>query len=124
MNDTSPMIAPWRQWLRKSRLLVLFELALVAGVFIADEHHLVFFSKTPYLLALGWLSIAARGIGWRDLGLRLDGTWLRPVLIGIAAGALMEALELFVTQPLLVASMFNLVVLEVLFILGYSPGRQ
>lgn len=100
MNDTT--LAPRPRKLRDSRLLILFEFILVAAVFVADEHHLIYFSKTPYLLALGWLSMAARGIGWRDLGLHFDPAWPRLVLIGIAAGVAMEALELFVTQPLLV----------------------
>ncbi|HSP05701.1 MAG TPA: type II CAAX endopeptidase family protein, partial [Acidobacteriota bacterium] len=95
-------LATWRQRLRDSRFLIVFEFLLVAAVFIADEHHLIYFSKTPYLLALGWLSMAVRGISWRDVGLHLETGWLRLVVIGIAAGVAMEGLELFVTQPLLV----------------------
>ena len=102
MNDKSLPIASWRQWFRGSRFSVLIDLALVAAVFLADEHHFIFLSKTPYLLAIGWLSMAARGICWQDVGLRFDGGRLRPVVIGMAAGAAMEALELFVTQPVLV----------------------
>jgi Amidohydrolase family len=55
-----------------------------------------------YLLALGWLSIAVRGVRWQDLGLRLGPGWRRHLLFGFAAGLAIEALELFVTQPLLV----------------------
>ena len=96
-------VTQMRMRLRNSRLLIAVEFALIAAVFIADEHHLIYVSKTPYLLALGWLSLLARGIGWRDLGLRIPPGWQRLLLMGIAAGVLMEGLELFVTQPLLVA---------------------
>jgi hypothetical protein len=83
------------------------DLALVAGVFVADSHHLIVFSKTPYVLAIGWLSMAARGINWRDVGLSIDGGWLRSFGIGVGAGAAMEALALFVTQPLVVGATGN-----------------
>jgi len=92
----------WRQWFRDSRFSVLVDLSLVAAIFFADAHHLIYFSKTPYLLTLGWVSMAVRGISWRDAGLRIDDGLLRAILMGIAAGAVMEALELFVTQPVLV----------------------
>ena len=103
MSETIRTIAPWRQQLRDSRILILLECACVAAVFVADQYHHIYFSKTPYLLALGWLSMAVRGVRWRDVGLRIDPRWKRLVLIGIAAGVAMEALELFVTQPLLVS---------------------
>jgi membrane protease YdiL (CAAX protease family) len=95
-------IAPWRQRLRDSRLLIVLELAMVAAVYVADQRHLIYFSKVPYLLALGWISMAVRGVRWRDLGLRLDPRWMMLLFAGLIAGVAMEALELFVTQPLLV----------------------
>jgi membrane protease YdiL (CAAX protease family) len=101
MNDTARALSSWRQALCDSRLLIFCEIALVASVFIADQHHLILFSKTPYLLVLGWLSMWLRGVRWRDIGLRLKPNWTRLVLAGILAGVAMEALELFVTQPLL-----------------------
>jgi membrane protease YdiL (CAAX protease family) len=95
-------LTTWRQQFRDNRLLVVVDLLLVAAVFVADQHHLIFFSKTPYLLAIGWISMSIRGIGWRDLGFRGSPRW--PVLLaaGVAVGLAMEALELFATQPLLV----------------------
>ena len=102
MNETARILSPWRQRLRQSRLLIVLELALIAAVFVADEYKLIFLSKTPYLLALGWASLAIRGENWRDVGLRIPPAWPRLVLIGIGAGVFMELLELFVTQPLLV----------------------
>lgn len=102
MNESGRILAPWRLRLQHSRWLIVVELALIAAVFVADEYHMIFLSKTPYLLALGWASLAIRGESWRDVGLRIPPTWPRLVLIGIGAGVFMELLELFVTQPLLV----------------------
>jgi len=103
MSDSMRVVAPWRMELQKSRLLVLFELALVAAVFVADEYGWIYFSKTPYLLALGWISMYVRGVSWRDVGLHRERGFMRMILIGLAAGLLFEGLELFVTQPVFVA---------------------
>jgi uncharacterized protein len=94
---------PWRQRLQESPWVITAELTLIAAVFAADAYHLILFSKTPYLLALGWLSMRLRGQRWRDIGLSFPPNWRRLLLIGIAAGIAMELLELFATQPLLVA---------------------
>lgn len=92
-----------RARLRQSKLLILFELAVLAAIFAADEYGLIYISKTLYLLAFAWLSLAVRGVRWRDLGFRLTPGWPRLVLIGVLAGFAMSALELLVTQPLLVS---------------------
>ena len=97
------MTTGWRAGLTASRWLVVVELGLVAAVFIADANHLIVFSKTPYLLALAWVSLALRGGRWRDLGMTAGPAWRRWLLVGLAAGIAMEALELFVTQPALTA---------------------
>lgn len=94
---------PKLQHLRESRWLIVIEILLVVAVFVADEYQLIFFSKTPYLLALGWTSMAIRGIRWKDLGLGLAPGWPRLVLIGVVAGIALQAQEFFVTQPILVA---------------------
>jgi uncharacterized protein len=102
VSDAGPLI-PWRLRLRESRLLLLLELALIAALFLADwRHHIYYFSKTPYLLALGWLSLWLRGIPWRDVGFCVPPRWKRLLTLGVVAGVVMEALELFVTQPILV----------------------
>jgi len=66
-------------------LLILGELALVAAVFVADRQ-LIPLSKTPFLLALGWLSLRIRGLRWRDLGLVRFRSWPTTLAIGAAAG--------------------------------------
>lgn len=88
----------WRQ----SKWLAIAELVVVALIFYADFRHLLFFSKTPYLLLFAWLSLWVRRLRWRDVGLSIFRDWKTTLAWGIAAGVLMEAFELFVSQPLLV----------------------
>ena len=93
-----------RARLRQSRILILVELALVAAIFLADQPglHLIVFSKTLYLLALACASLLARGLWWGSIGFRLDRNLPAWILIGVIGGALIEAQELYLTQPLLV----------------------
>ena len=88
--------------LAHSDALFLAEAGLVVAIFVADFNGLIILSKTPYLLVLGALSLWARGVRWRDLGLELTPRWRRLLVIGLGAGAAMSAMELLVTQPLLV----------------------
>ena len=91
-------VAGWRQ----SKWLAVAELAIVVLIYVADARHLIFFSKTPYLLAFGWISLRVRGLRWRDVGLTRYRNWARTLLLGLGAGLLMEGIELFLTQPFLV----------------------
>ncbi len=99
---TTPSLASWRRALRDGRIYALFEVAIIALVFLADQRHLIYLSKTPYLLALGWLSLWVRGFTWRSVGFSAPPNGWRAVRFGLLAGLAIEALELFVTQPLLV----------------------
>lgn len=87
---------------RHSKWLIPVELALVSLVFVADAHHLIPVSKTPFLLLLAWGSLRLRGLRWRDMGLSRYRDWRTTLLLGIGSGVLMELIELFVTQPLLI----------------------
>src|SRR3977135_3324944 len=86
---------------RDSLGLLLVEIVLVAGLFVADVYHHIYVSKTPYLFLLGWASLRLRGMRWKDVGFARPRSWGKAVLVGIAVGLGMEVLELFVTQPLL-----------------------
>ena len=85
---------------RHSKWPLLVELALVAAIFLADRYLPV--SKTPYLLAVGWVSLWLRRVGWRGVGFSRYRSWPLTLALGAAVGILMEAFELFLSQPLLV----------------------
>ena len=78
------------------------ELVVVVLIFVADARHLIPLSKTPFLLLLGWLSLWLRKISWRGVGLKLYRSWKTSIVLGVAAGVLLELIELFITQPILV----------------------
>jgi uncharacterized protein len=90
--------ASWRQ----SRWLALVEFAIFALIFLADKKHLIPVSETPFLLVFGWISLRVRGLRWRDVGLTRNRSWPLVLALGVGAGLLMEAFELFVSQPLLI----------------------
>ena len=103
-NQAVPQSAPAgrsRGW-RQSKWLIVAELVTVALIFVADAHHLIPLSKTLFLLAFGWISLRLRGLRWRDVGLTRFRTWAITISIGVVAGILLEAFELFVSQPILV----------------------
>jgi uncharacterized protein len=100
MRDSN---SAWRQRLRASRWLIVLEMTLIASVFVADAYHHIYLSKTPYFIALGWISLTLRGQRWREVGLSIPANWRRLLWVGLLLGGAMELLELFATQPLLVA---------------------
>lgn len=85
---------------RLSHWLAYLELAIVCGIFVADQCKMVPFSTTPFILTLGWMSLRLRGLRWRDVGLTLPQGWWRTLVIGTVAGVAMETFALFVTEPL------------------------
>jgi uncharacterized protein len=92
---------PTTGW-RHSRWLILGEFVVVGLIFIADWKRLIPFSKTPFLLLFGWLSLRLRKLGWRGIGFNLYRSWTVTLLLGIAGGLAIEGFELFVSHPLLV----------------------
>ncbi len=90
--------------LRDSRVLIVLELIAFAGVYVADHaYHRVWLSETFWLFALGVLSLMVRGVNWSEIGWRFGrGVWLM-VGIGLVGGGLIEAQELYFTQPMLIA---------------------
>jgi membrane protease YdiL (CAAX protease family) len=97
-QETIPGTPDWRS----SRWLAMCEFALVILIFVAAYHHLIFFSKTPYLLALGWISLWLRGKRWKNVGLKRFRDWRTTLALECAAGIVLEILELFVTQPVII----------------------
>ena len=86
---------------RDSVWLVVAEFFIVAALYVADVYRLVPISKTIFLFALGWLSLRLRGSGWASVGLARPRNWPRAIALGLAAGAVLLFLELFVSYPLL-----------------------
>jgi uncharacterized protein len=97
-RETGNRGANWRQ----SKWLAVGELVVVALIFVADFKHRIIFSKTPYILLFGWISLRVRKLRWHDVGLSRFRNWKTTFGLGIAAGLALEGLELFVTQPFLV----------------------
>ncbi len=88
----------WRQ----SKWLILVELIVVALIFVADERKLIPLSKTPFLLVFAWLSLRVRKLRWSDIGLSRFRSWPITLGAGVGVGLLLEAFQLFMSQPLLV----------------------
>jgi hypothetical protein len=77
------------------------EMALVAALMAGDFYGVVPVSSTPFLILMGWISLRLRGLRWRDVGFARPARWRRAILVGIAAGVVMELFSTFVTVPLL-----------------------
>ena len=97
-RETPNLTYGWRQ----SKWLVLIEILVVILVFVADALHWIPVSKTPFLLAFAWLSLRLRKLRWRDVGLSRYRSWPITLAAGVGVGLLLEAFQLFVSQPILV----------------------
>src|SRR2546425_6006768 len=86
---------------RDSKWLILVEFVLVAGVYVARQHHILKFSATPYLLLLAWISLRLRRVQWKEIGFARYRSWATTLLLGIAGGVGLEFFDLFGKQPLL-----------------------
>src|SRR5215510_3465190 len=89
-----------RTW-RDSGWLVLVEFALVIGVYVARQDHILKVSATPYLFLLAWISLRLRRVQWKQIGFTRYGTWAATLLLGVAYGVGLELFDLFGKQPLL-----------------------
>jgi membrane protease YdiL (CAAX protease family) len=93
---------------QQGRLVVAAEFVAFAGIYLADWTHHIYLSKTLYLLVLAWLSLRLRNVPWRELGFALFRNWPTTLVLGIVAGACIEALELFCTQPFLAGLFYEM----------------
>ena len=101
-NSTeTPTTSSLKSW-RDSKWFAFLEILIVALIFYADHRKLIPISKTPELLLVGWISLRARTLRWRDVGLTRYRSWPVTVAFGVALGAALEGFQLLVTQPLLV----------------------
>jgi membrane protease YdiL (CAAX protease family) len=95
--ESRPPASGWRA----SRWLAVFELVIVVSLVVADTQGLVFFSKTPFYLVLGWVSLRLRGVGWRGVGFSVPKGWRRALALGVLAGIVLEVLSAFGVEPAL-----------------------
>lgn len=59
--------------------------------------------ETYPILALGWLSLWLRGVGWKGVGLASPASWGRTVALGAGVGIFLQVLSEFITEPVLTA---------------------
>ena len=88
-------------WLN-SRAAAAVEIFLV--LLITAGHrvfHVIPIDETWPILALGWLSLWLRGIGWKGVGFSRPARWTRTVVLGVATGVFLQVLSEFVTEPLI-----------------------
>jgi len=97
-SSLTPSASNWRE----SKWLAMLEFMLVVAIFVADWLHFIPLSKTPFLLALGWASLRLRRRTWRSIGLTRFLTWSTTIALGVAAGIVLEAFQLLMSQPLLI----------------------
>jgi uncharacterized protein len=101
-EENSREDAPAAHGWRESKWLALVEFLIVGLIFVADTKHLIPLSKTPFLLFLGWISLRLRRVSWRSIGLTRNRSWMRTLAFGAGTGILIEAFQLFISQPMLV----------------------
>jgi membrane protease YdiL (CAAX protease family) len=82
-------------------VILLFEVAALIGLTIADMQGWVPVSRTPFLVLLAWVSLRLRGMAWREIGLRRPERWSAAVALGVGAGLAIEAFANFVTTPMI-----------------------
>ena len=86
----------------KSKWLAVVELLLAVLILVGHNiFDIVPLSETPFIFLLGWISLRLRGQGWSSVGLRRPASWRRTILIGVAAGIVLQSLSTFVTEPLI-----------------------
>jgi membrane protease YdiL (CAAX protease family) len=83
-----------------SRILSALELLLGACIIIGHNVFHVVPNAVPIIFVLGLLSIRLRDGGWSAMGFKRPASWVRVVLIALAAATLRIILGDFVIEPL------------------------
>ena len=91
-----------REWTARQHVACRGRVCHRAALFVADVYHHIFFSKTPYLFLLGWVSLRLRGMRWKDVGFARPRSWRTAIPGGNRWPAFASRrLSFFVSQPLL-----------------------
>ena len=76
---------------------LLIAAALVVGANVFD---VVPVSETPWLVAIAWLSLRRRGLGWRSVGFQRPNSWVTTIATALLAAVTLQLLSEFVIEPL------------------------
>ncbi|MCE3283773.1 MAG: hypothetical protein K0R70_29 [Steroidobacteraceae bacterium] len=79
----------------------VLEIAAFAALVAADAAGLLPISQTLFLVPLVWLALRVRREPWRSIGFTLPERPGRAIMIGLAAGILMEGFAVAVTTPMI-----------------------
>ena len=87
---------------RSSRFRIFSALELLLGAFIVIGHNVfhVVPNEVPILFVLGLVSIRLRNGGWSAMGFKRPSSWVRLLIIALAAAALRIILGDLVIEPL------------------------
>ena len=83
----------------RERTVFVGELIALIVLTVADAWGVVPVSRTPFLLALCWVSLRLRHMTWRDIGFRRPPRIRRAIGLGIVAGLAIELFAITVTTP-------------------------
>jgi membrane protease YdiL (CAAX protease family) len=83
-----------------SRILSALELLLGAFIIIGHNVFRIVPNEVPILFVIGLVSIRLRNGGWSAMGLKRPASWIRIVLIALAAAVLRLVLGDLVIEPL------------------------
>jgi len=98
--ELQPRVA--RTGWRHSKWLIPVELLLVVLIYVARSKHIIMVSSIPPMILLAWFSLRLRDLRWHDVGLERYRNWKATLGWGLIAGLLLEAFQLFISQPFLV----------------------
>ena len=87
---------------RSSRFRIFSALELLLGAFIVIGHNVfhVVPNEVPILFVLGLVSIRLRNGGWSAMGFKRPSSWVRLLIIALAAAVLRIILGDLVIEPL------------------------
>jgi membrane protease YdiL (CAAX protease family) len=100
--SASPAPPPYLGIERPSRHAAALEIALVIAFTVGHRVlRVIPVDETILVLALGWISLWRRGVGWRGVGLTRPPSWPRAVAVGVAVGVMLQVLSEYVSEPLI-----------------------
>lgn len=103
MSNISSPIAPPEATPQKEKgphALSTAEFLVGAAIVIAHNVYHLVPNEVPILFVLGWISIRLRDGGWKTIGLKRPESWIRTVVIALAAAVLRLSVGELLILPL------------------------